>query len=206
MADEFDTNIIPGWKGDTVEGQTELFEHIFMYILQRSQVDDVLLSESEWVKFCKPVVLDHAGFYATDIFDDVLAAYVVEDLLNFRGYCTHHRDENILRKIYLLYTRFRNNRCTYVHDQYCDLYLRIDAMIDEEVKGRRKNEKTFLFFTQQDYFPRKSVSFVCFVRNIFASRSFMSSRCFSHSSPAFWIASSSIGVSGRKNFSPVFTY
>jgi hypothetical protein len=101
MADEFDTNIIPGWKGDTVEAQTELFEHIFMYILQRSQVDDVLLSESEWVKFCKPIVLDYAGFYAADIFDDVLIAYDdVEDLLNFRGYCTHHGDENILRKIY----------------------------------------------------------------------------------------------------------
>jgi hypothetical protein len=30
-------------------------------------------------------------------------------------------------------------------DQYCNLYLRIDAMIDEEVKGRRKNVKHFYF-------------------------------------------------------------
>ena len=37
MAVELDTNTIKGWKGDTVEAQNELFEHMFMFILQRAQ-------------------------------------------------------------------------------------------------------------------------------------------------------------------------
>ena len=88
------------------------------------------MSDSEWVKLSKPVVLDHAGFYVTDMFDDVLIAYDVEDLLNFRGYRTHDGDEDILRKMYPLYVDF--SRGIYHNDKYNDLYTWMEFEINRE--------------------------------------------------------------------------
>jgi hypothetical protein len=98
MAIELDTNTIKGWKGDTVEAQNDLFERMLMYVLQRAHNYNVLLSESEWITLARPVVVDHADFYATDMCDDVFAVYEVEDLLKFPGYHAHQEDDAILIK------------------------------------------------------------------------------------------------------------
>jgi hypothetical protein len=137
MADKLGPNIIKGWKGDTVEDQNDLFNHMFMYILQRAHntPQSGVLSESEWIKLSRPVVFDHADFYATDMFDDVLSAYDVEDLLNFRGYCSHNEDDGILRKIYPLYVDFSHG----VVDKYNDLYKYMDEVMcgDDDMTDRQ---------------------------------------------------------------------
>ena len=142
MAIELDTNTIKGWKGDTVEAQNELFEHMFMYVLQRAHNYNELLSESEWVQLSRPVVADHADFYATDMLDDVFAVYDVEDLLDFRGYHTHQEDDDKLRKIYPLYVDF--SRGIHHDDKYNDLYTWMEFEIKREEPKKNEEEPKFV--------------------------------------------------------------
>jgi hypothetical protein len=101
---------------------------MLMFILAKEHGFNKLLSESEWITLSRPVVEDYADFYATDMFDDVLIAYDVEDLVKFRGWHTHVGDDGILQEMDSLYVDFI---CDVNHDGYKQLYAWIANEIDK---------------------------------------------------------------------------
>ena len=128
MAIELNKNTIKNWNGDTAEAQHDLFRHMLMFILAKEQGFDKLLSESEWVTLSRPVVEEYADFYATDMLDDVLIAYDVPDLVQFRTWHIHVGDDDILREIDPLYVDFI---CGVSSDRYKQLCAWMANEIDK---------------------------------------------------------------------------
>ncbi|CAB3978016.1 Hypothetical predicted protein [Paramuricea clavata] len=78
-------NYLEGWEGIEYDSevQEEMLDYILMYIIQKQIHENIpYLPQDIWVEKSKPIINDHAFFYAIDVIDDLSILYEFEILMD----------------------------------------------------------------------------------------------------------------------------